>query len=286
MARQNILFAAFFGGLSAVQVLEPSGGAWPADGKVLLRWRRSSTEASEVIARIQYGDVLNGVLYPDWEQRFAPATAGEIGREDIGELELVTGLKECGGCWIQLEAVGLPAEKWGYSTFYEGSNGPVKAEVPQDQEEEDKESEEPKEQGESNEEKEESTDNTTTPPIDNPIGNLTLGQFVDRNAEQNAETLRNIPDAVVEDLDLDQRRIDGFIDVANNEFPQSQDETNDEAENQEEQEVDEESEEANEDEQNSDNEEENGDVDTTSGVDIVEFSQVLLAVSVAASAIF
>lgn len=288
MARQNILYTALFSSLTAIQVLEPSGGAWPVDGKVLLRWRRSSTDAAEAVARIQYGDQLDGTLYPNFERRLSPAVDGQIGRDDIGEIVLETGLKECGGCWIRLEAVGLPVDNWGFSTFFDGSNGPVALDVPKVEEQKEEEHEETKgdDEDHQHEDKEENKSDQqedkknegSLPPLDEIINNA-LDLVSDEHA-QHAQDLVNNAVENIEELDLDQRKIDGFIDATNNEFPVSNGSGNEEE--QEEQEVDENSEENQDNEQIADNEE--GE-DSSSGADVAQLSQFFLAVSVAASAL-
>jgi len=103
-----------------LRVIAPFGGAFPETGEVEVKWDASSTTARDLIIRLQHGDVNNGTRVPDFEY---------VVKNAAGRAMVQTGLKECGGCWVQIEAVGLGWGDWGYSTLWSGDNGPVVAKV-------------------------------------------------------------------------------------------------------------------------------------------------------------
>lgn len=120
MHRFSLLAGLATPALGALQIIAPFGGDFPANGEVELKWNPSTTTAADLIARIQYGDVNNGSTYDGFKQEL---------KNSAGSAILKTGLKSCGGCWVQVETVGLGFNEWGYSTFWNGSDGPKAAEV-------------------------------------------------------------------------------------------------------------------------------------------------------------
>jgi len=137
-----------------LQVIAPFGGAFPETGEIEVKWDASTTTARDLIIRLQHGDVNNGTRVPDLE--YAAKNAA-------GRAVVKTGLKSCGGCWVQIETVGLGFGEWGYSTLWTGEGGPVVAEVVEVPKEEPKDvvkepSEEPKDDGKLKEQKDQQKD--------------------------------------------------------------------------------------------------------------------------------